>query len=183
MKEIWKPIAGFEGLYEASNTGKIRSLDRTLETPSKYGFYYRTYKGKILAQCFDGKKNYLHVNLCKNGKSSIKLVHRIIAETFIPNPKNLPEINHKDEDKTNNLITNLEWCNHKYNNNYGSKANASKGENNSQNKFSQDIILKIRKEYIHRDKQFGVTALSKKYGISIPHICAIVKRKRWGWLE
>lgn len=65
--------------------------------------------------------NYKSVSLCKNGKVFTKLVHRLVAEAFIPNPENLPDINHKDEDPTNNDVNNLEWCTRKYNNNYGTR--------------------------------------------------------------
>lgn len=105
VNEEWKPIDGYEGLYEISNLGRVKSL--------KYN------KEKILKP---GKaRGYLRVCLCRNGKSKMLSVHRLVAEAFIPNPKRLPEINHKDEDKTNNVVGNLEFCSRRYNANYGTK--------------------------------------------------------------
>ena len=103
-EEIWCPIKGFEGLYEVSDQGRVRSL--------KFG------KERILKP-IRMSKGYLFVNLCKNGEMKKCLVHRLVAQTFIPNPDNLPQVNHKDEDKENNSVQNLEWCDQKYNINYG----------------------------------------------------------------
>lgn len=105
--EIWKDIKGYEG-YKVSNLGNVKSLN-----------YNRTGKEKILKP--KKNKGYLYVNLCKQGKVKFYLVHRLVAQAFIPNPNNYPQINHKDEDKTNNTIQNLEWCDRKYNNNYGTR--------------------------------------------------------------
>lgn len=82
------------------------------------GEVINTKTGRVLKSLKD-TSGYLKVCLCKNGKPKMFLIHRLVAETFIPNPDNLPCVNHKDEDKTNNWATNLEWCTHKYNNNYG----------------------------------------------------------------
>ena len=172
MKEIWKPIKNSNGHYEVSNLGNVRSTNYI----DSLG---RSHKEKILTKTFDGKGNYLQSVVWRDGKFKKCSIHRLVAEAFIPNPQNLPEVNHKDEDKTNNNVENLEWCTHQYNNVYGSKKTAFCGEKNPQNKFSKETILEIRRVYKHRDKEFGVTALSKKYGISVPHVCAIVKGNRW----
>ena len=103
-KEIWKPVVGYEGLYEVSNLGRVKSL--------KYG------KERILRPATDSN-GYHQVNLCKDGKVKMYLVHRLVAQAFIPNPHNLPIINHKDERVDNNRVENLEWCTAEYNNNYG----------------------------------------------------------------
>ena len=113
--EIWKDYKNYEGLYQASNLGRVRSLDRWVS--SKNGSM-QFIKGRIL-KLGNHNQGYLSVNLCKNNKVKTYLVHRIIAETFLPNPDNLPCVNHKDEDKTNNSVVNLEWCTYEYNNNYG----------------------------------------------------------------
>lgn len=116
MEEIWKTIEGFEGLYEVSNLGRVRSLDRVRK--AGYGSTANI-KGKILTpQCIRGRK-YLVVNLYRNEVGKHYLIHRLVATAFIDNPNNLPEINHKDENPSNNNVSNLEWCDRKYNINYG----------------------------------------------------------------
>lgn len=104
-REIWKPIEGFEGHYEVSNTGKIKSLERQRIT--KGGgvtiVHERLLKQKI------SKFGYCEVSLLKNAKHKTFKVHRLVAFAFIPNPENKPEINHKDGNKLNNSASNLEW--------------------------------------------------------------------------
>ena len=100
--EIWKDIKGYEDLYQASNTGKVRSLKNNL----------------ILKQQCD-RYGYFRVILYKNSKISNKLVHRLVAEAFVPNPEKFNIVNHKDENPKNNNFSNLEWCTQKYNANYG----------------------------------------------------------------
>lgn len=107
--EEWKPVKGYEGLYEVSNLGRVKSLN-----------YRRTGKERILK----GRKNnwgYLQVILYKDDKRKNYKIHRLVAQAFLPNPDNLPEVNHKDEDKTNNCVDNLEYCNNYYNVNYGTR--------------------------------------------------------------
>ena len=105
--EIWKDIRGYEGIYKISSYGRVWSLKRK-----------GVVKEKILSQTYNNN-GYLRISLNKNNKSKSILVHRLVAQSFIPNPNNLPCVNHKDENKLNNQVDNLEWCTHKYNNNYG----------------------------------------------------------------
>lgn len=119
MEEIWKDIESLDNLYQASNLGRIRKKD-------KKGDY------KICRLTLN-KKGYLHISIRKkDNKIKTYRVHRLIAKTFIPNPLNLPEINHKNESKIDNRISNLEWCNHKYNINYGNgiKLHSKKNKKN-----------------------------------------------------
>ena len=104
--EIWKDIKGYEGKYQASDLGNIRSLN-----------YHRENKLKLLTQCKD-KDGYKVVLLYNNGRRKQFRVHRIIAETFLNNDDMLPCINHKDENKANNNVSNLEYCTTEYNNQY-----------------------------------------------------------------
>ena len=109
-KEEWRPVVGYEGLYEVSNTGQVRSLD-------KYDSLGVFWIGKLLSKLKVG--GYFMVKLRKDGIQKMCLIHRLVAQSFIPNPLNLPQVNHKDEDKTNNMVDNLEWCDAKYNSTYG----------------------------------------------------------------
>lgn len=118
-QEEWRPVVGYEGYYEVSNLGRIRSLDRVCSLNSKI-MPKRTYRGKILVQRVT-KDGYCTLLLCKDGYHRGVRVHRIVAQAFIPNPNNLPHINHKNEIKNDNRVENLEWCDSKYNENYGTK--------------------------------------------------------------
>ena len=164
MIEEWRPIVGYEGLYEVSSYGRVRSLDKYVKSKSKS---YRLHKGKVLIS-EKNTRGYLSVVLSYNGKHKAITVHRLVAQAFIPNPNNLPEINHKDEDKTNNNVENLEWCDHKYNVNYGTRNIRAKetaikngywtglSRKESMKKYYQenkDKIKEYRKEYSHKYNQ------------------------------
>ena len=126
MNEVWKDVVGYEQYYEVSNQGRVRSKSRTVHGMNEWEM-----EGRVLRQANSGR--YWQVYLCVNGKGKSKSVHRLVAEAFIPNPDNLPEVNHKDENRYNNHIDNLEWCTHKYNVNYGTRnqriSKARKGGN------------------------------------------------------
>lgn len=95
MRELWKDVKGYEGLYQVSNLGRIKSFHK---------------EDEIIMKCFLSKNGYVRVCLTKFGVGSKKLVHRLVAQAFIPNPNNLPQVNHKDGNKQNNKVDNLEWC-------------------------------------------------------------------------
>ena len=114
--EIWKDIKGFEGIYQVSNEGRIKSLTRKVKANND-GEYTRL---ELVLTPMISSKGYQRVSLCKNGVSKIALIHRLVAEAFIPNENNLPQINHKDENKLNNHAENLEWCDNRYNLRYSS---------------------------------------------------------------
>ena len=114
IEEIWKDIAGYEGKYQVSNLGRVRSLPRTFLDVNRRKQMFR---GRVLKQMMR-KNGYMVVTFYESGKFHQMMVHRLVADAFIPNPNNLPLINHKDEDKTNNRVDNLEWCSAQYNNTY-----------------------------------------------------------------
>ena len=101
MQEVWKDIKGYEGMYQVSNFGRVKSFDR-------YDKHGALWLGKILSNK-PKKTGYVNVKFSVDGKRSVKLVHRLVAEAFIPNIENKPEVNHKDGNKSNNKVSNLEW--------------------------------------------------------------------------
>lgn len=113
MEEEWKDIEGYEGLYQVSNFGRVRSLDRVIKCKDGRS---KKYRGLVLKPSTD-KNGYLQLLLhCRGCKRFY--VHRLVADAFLPNPNNLPIINHKDCNPSNNCVNNIEWCDYKYNNNY-----------------------------------------------------------------
>lgn len=120
-EEIWQPIKGYEGLYEVSNMGRVRSIDRLVEFAHYGGVTMSVKRGRYLTPQVGKSNPYAYVMLCKKGIRKRVRLHRIVAEAFIPNPNNYPIINHKDENHTNNRVENLEWCTPLYNNNYGTR--------------------------------------------------------------
>ena len=108
IMEIWKDIEGYPN-YQISTMGRVKSLGNN-----------KTRKDKIL-KSYKNNKGYLVVHLYKEGKVKGYSIHRLVTSAFIPNPNNLPQVNHKDEDKTNNRVDNLEWCDNDYNRNYGTR--------------------------------------------------------------
>lgn len=130
MEEIWRDICGYEGYYQVSNYGRVKRLGRLYwNVPNES---YSFFPENILCGHYT-PKGYKRVLLSKDCKQKKYLVHRLVATAFIPNPNNLPQVNHKDEDKTNNFVyvnedgtvdlekSNLEWCDNKYNCNYGTQ--------------------------------------------------------------
>lgn len=138
MKEIWKDIIGYEGFYRISNWGRVKSLRRTVV---KSDGKTQLVIGKVLKPTRD-KKGYLHVCLSVGGVNVNRSVHRLVAMAFIPNPYNYTQINHRDENPSNNKLENLEWCSAEYNLNYGNrnkKASISRSTKVAQ--FSLDGIF------------------------------------------
>lgn len=153
IKEVWKPVKNYEGLYEVSSFGRVKSLSRYMNHKSGGKSLL---KERILRQAIN-KKGYMCVALCKNCHQNSFLVHRLVAEAFIPNPDNLPQVNHRNEIKTDNSILNLEWCDNEYNCNYGR-------HNEKLAKYNIDVFT-IDGQFIETWKR-GINSLAQKYGIS-----------------
>ena len=147
MKEEWRDIKGFEGKYMVSNTGEVKSLN-----------YRRTGKEEIL-KGVDYGEGYLYVSLWKDGKVKQCRINRLVAQAFIPNPNNLPEVNHKNEDKTDNRVENLEWCSKSHNVNHGTRnkraAEKLKGKKHSE-EHNKKIGKKLSKPVFSVDKESGL---------------------------
>lgn len=150
MKEIWKDIPNYEGLYLISNLGRIKSL-----------YNYRRNGTNILKPKI--KKGYYQIGLRKNGKRKWFAIHRLVALTFIPNPHNYKCVNHKDEKKLNNCVENLEWCTVKYNNCYGTRIERVK-EKTSKKILQYDLKGNFIKEFP------SVSSAAKEYNTSIGNI-------------
>ena len=139
MNEIWKDIKDYEGLYQVSNIGNVKSLARVV---SHKITGHRTIPEKILKPNSDGA-GYLYVSLSRDGKKKNPKIHRLVAEAFIPNSENLPQVNHIDEDKSNNRVTNLEWSTSLNNLNYSNvieKGNSARKKKVIQRSFDGEVI-------------------------------------------
>ena len=156
MEEIWRDIKDYEGYYQVSNRGIVKSLERMKRNNGGY----QKIPEKIL-KVYDNGKGYLRVQLCKDGKVKNCRINRLVAQAFLPNPNNLPEVNHIDQDKTNNCVENLEWCTTQYNVEY-SQAKAVIGIN----KVS-GLIMEFP----------SLMEAERQTGISNKHICACCKGK------
>lgn len=130
--EIWKDIQGYEGNYQVSSKGNVRSLDRYIECRGKYRFQ----KGKTLKP-YINKSGYRQVTLYDKNGYKLHRINRLVAQSFIPNPNNLPQVNHKDEVKTNDCVNNLEWCTCLYNLTYNDLHHR---RNNMNNKKSKQVV-------------------------------------------
>jgi len=113
--EVWKDVVGYEGFYQVSNKGNVRSVDRSVNVLNGT----KVSKGKLLKPCTN-LQGYLFVTLSKHNIVKERRVNRLVAEAFIPNPDKHPAVNHKDKNRTNNCVDNLEWCTNEYNNRYSS---------------------------------------------------------------
>lgn len=155
MQEIWKDVTGYEGLYQVSNFGNVKSCDRVVFAGTNSNHTCQHIKFRLLKM---GGGKYKQVILCKEGKIKAFTVHRLVAQAFISNPDNLPCINHKDENPSNNRVDNLEWCTYKYNNGYNNRVDKCKD--------------KISKTLLGRKHEYNLTEEQRK------HISDAAKR---GW--
>lgn len=161
---VWRDVVGYEGIYEVSNNGLIRTK-KGKKTYTKY-HGWRTWNQRVLSQKVD-EENTRRVNLWKDGKYKTHLVHRLVAEAFIPKIKGKDFINHKDGNRRNNNVSNLEWCDYDENINHAF--------DNGLIKTSHAIKLvdiKTGKEYIFRSK----SKASKFLGRNVGYISLLLKR-------
>lgn len=156
VEVVRKPIKGYEGHYEVDQFGRVYSVDRIVHVDDNGREYDKPLKGKRMKQSVH-TKGYKTVPLTKDGKTTTHYVHRLVAEAFIPNPSNLPFINHKDEDKTNNFVENLEWCKEQYNATYG-KAREKQAKKLRGRKHSEEHKQKISEGVKHYHCSFGERA-------------------------
>ena len=173
MEEIWKSVVGYEGLYEVSNKGNVRGVKRNKLSCLKHQNGSVIIKPKPKKPTITNK--YYSVVLSKNGKTKNIRVHRLVAQAFLENPNNLPQINHKDENKLNNCVENLEWCSCKYNQNYGSR-NTKRLHTKTRQITQYDLANNIIKTY------YSLSEASRQCKLSLKAIsrCALGKSKTSG---
>lgn len=164
MKEEWKDIKGYEGLYQVSNCGRIKSLN-----------YNHTNKEKIRKKDISNK-GYECILLCKNASKKKKLIHRIVAETFIPNPENKPQVNHIDGNKKNNNVKNLEWVTNGENEKHAYENNMKFKHYGKDNGMSKPI-LKYDLNWNFIEEYDSIKQASKENNIGVSTIVYCLKGK------
>lgn len=166
MNELWKPIEGT--YYTVSNFGRVKSLPRN------------TAHERILKQRLN-RDGYYYVNLSINGKTKTYKPHRLVAQMFIPNPNNLPQVNHKDGDKTNNNIDNLEWCDASYNQKHAVKLGLThpwmKGVKGKNCMFSKKIYQYDMENNLIKEWDC-MSDVQRELGIPVPHLVRVCKGQR-----
>lgn len=171
MNEEWKDVPGCEGIYQVSNVGNVKMISTT---------YSDGRKRKVQSMStFIDKDGYVRTTI-SIGKKNIQIpVHRLVAMAFIDNPNGFTQVNHKDENKQNNNVKNLEWCDAKYNTNYGHRSEKISGEKHGLHKLTVDSVRYIRSHYIPFHPKYNSVELAKKYNVSPTTIRAVIHNKTW----
>lgn len=179
MKEKWKDIPSYEGHYQVSNLGRIKSLEKVIINVN--GIKHKR-KSRILKPYKDSK-GYLCVDLRLDNKRFNARVHRMVGICFIKNPNKYPQINHINGIKTDNNVQNLEWCTNKQNcihAHQNNLTNPARGVNHGSRVLEEHEVIEIFKEY-HENGTYQYL-IAKKYGISQGQVHNIVSKKHWGHL-
>lgn len=163
-------VVGYEEIFSITEDGKVyskRTNKFLVQGTTKTG--YKVISSRVGGRC---------------GKAICLRVHRLVAEAFIPNPENKPHVNHKDGDKSNNCISNLEWVTEHENLQHAwdsglRKADSISCENNVNSKLTEGIVYYIRNSYIPRSSEFGARALSRKFGVNKETVLDIVHNRTW----
>jgi hypothetical protein len=178
IEEIWKDIIGFEGYYQVSNFGNVKSVDREINYITGKKYFYKSKPIKYLTD----KDGYYRVDLNKGNKSKRFFIHRLVGIHFIENSNNLPQINHKDGIKINNYDYNLEWCSNLQNIEHSWKtglrgSNIKRGEQTKSAKLKEVDVINIRNLY--RNKELNQRELKEKYNVALGTISEIINYKKW----
>lgn len=180
IQEIWKPVVNFEGLYEVSSYGNIRTLARKITDAKKT--YIR--KAQNL-KATKGSRGYYRIKLYNGNGFKDTSIHKEVALAFIPNPENKPYINHINGVKTDNRVENLEWCTHSENVKHAYAGGLKKqssycGEGNSSAKLIVEQVIAIREEYKQGNTSYN--ELARKYGVKPNTIGYIITKKTWKYV-
>jgi len=162
----WKDIKGYEGIYMVSEMGDVISLKRDIGLGSRKE--ERPRKQTV-------KRGYATCALSKNKIIKHWLTHRLVAIAFIPNPKNLPQINHKDGDKTNNCVSNLEWCDRSHNQVHARKLKLQGGDRTNTAKLNERCVKAIRKIY----PKLTMSELGDCFGVTESTISKVINKSNW----
>jgi hypothetical protein len=176
MQENWLPIIGYEGLYEISNTGNVKAL------PKQYvsGKYYNVIKvtSEVFLKFHINKAGYVQVTLCKNGKTKLFRVHRLVGMHFIPNPESKPQVNHKYGIKTDNRASELEWSTSKENNIHAHNTGLNGGgERIGTAKLSNNTVAKIK--MLWGTKLYKKSLLATMFNISQSAVGRVINGQTW----
>ena len=173
----WRDVVGYEGLYQVSGCGLVRSKDREEVVTGRHPHpYKRKRKGRVIKSIISNA-GYLQVGLYKNGVCRRATVHRLVCQAFKPNVEGLSEVNHINEDKLDNRASNLEWCSRSSNARHSSYK--YRGSHSGKSKLRESDVLHIVKELKAGTPQ---TAIAKEFDVTNHTIHKIKSGKNWGWL-
>ena len=171
--EIWRWIRGYEGLYQISNFGRVKSFPRKGSRGTKT-------TGFLIMKPLITRSGYLYVSLKNKGAMQRFKLHRLVSQAFIENPENKQTVNHKDGNKFNNYVDNLEWATQDENNQHAIDTGLQKsGANRNTAKLTNEQVKYIRENYIPRDSEFGGAALARKFNVKSSTVQNVIHGKNY----
>lgn len=177
-KEIFVDIVGFDGKYQISNIGNVKSVGRYVARKGQSDLYVK----ERIKKCSIKNSGYKTLILYRDNIGKNKTIHRLVASAFIPNPENKKEVNHKDGNKLNNCVENLEWCTPSENQYHSHKTGLNispNGEDSVNAKIKEIDVIEIRRQYVKGDVNFSLRAIAKRFNLHPSTIYNIIKFKKW----